>query len=286
MAADAAMTMSPLAERYAEECLKLSAAAASHVRVLRDVAYGTDPRQRLDIFLPRQTDLRDLPVLLFMHGGAWTHGTKDWCGFMAPPIARQPAILVSAGYRLIPIVSFPAPVLDASPPFADHRAHHRTWRVAAPAVRWRAFGRRSDRRIDGVTQGLVGTGRPVDGCDQGLLCLATTHNRRMINPAIAPDHVQPEPPDAIAADSPLAMATGATVPFFIAWGGRDDERLERTGRQMIAALTTTGCEVRSLVLPECDHFGVHLNTQHGDDPWVRQVCILMAADPGVVATGA
>jgi hypothetical protein len=34
----------------------------------------------MDIFLPQQPDLHDLPVLLFMHGGAWTHGTKNWCG--------------------------------------------------------------------------------------------------------------------------------------------------------------------------------------------------------------
>ena len=97
----AAATMSPPAERYAAECLKLSGEAASHVRVLRDVAYGTAPRQRLDIFLPRQPDLRDWPGLPFMHGGAWTHGTKDWCGFTAPPIVEQPAVFVSVGYRHI-----------------------------------------------------------------------------------------------------------------------------------------------------------------------------------------
>jgi acetyl esterase/lipase len=286
MTADAA-TMSPLAARYAEECLKLSAAAASHVRVLRDVAYGTDPRQRLDIFLPRRTDLRDLPVLLFMHGGAWTHGTKDWCGFMAPPIASLPAIFVSVGYRLIPAVAFPAPVLDCIAALrwiAEHIVEH-----GGSPHRLFVGGHSAGGQIaalmalrkDWLAQG----GLQMDAI-KGCFCLATTHNRRMINPAIAPDHVQPEPPDAIAADSPLAMATGATVPFFIAWGGRDDERLERTGRQMIAALTTTGCEVRSLVLPECDHFGVHLNTQHGDDAWVRQVCILMAADRSVQRTGA
>ena len=108
----AAARMSPAAERYAEECLKLSADAATHVRVLRNIAYGGDPRQRMDIFLPLDADLRALPVLLFMHGGAWTHGTKDWCGFMAPPIALLPAIFVSVGYRLIPHVSFPEPVMD------------------------------------------------------------------------------------------------------------------------------------------------------------------------------
>ena len=272
-----AATMSPLAERYAEECLKLSAEAARHVRVLRDVAYGTDPRQRIDIFLPRQPDLRDLPVLLFMHGGAWTHGTKDWCGFMAPPIARQPAIFVSAGYRLIPTVSFPAPVLDCIAALrwiAEHIAEyggspHRLF-VGGHSAGGQIAALMALRK-DWLTQG----GLPTDAI-KGCFCLATTHNRRMINPAIAPDHVQPEPPNAIASDSPLAMAAVATVPFFIAWGGLDDERLERTGRQMIAALTSAGCEVQSLVLPDCDHFSIHLNTQHGDDPWVRQVCTLMA----------
>ena len=66
------------------------------------------------------------------------------------------------------------------------------------------------------------------------------------------------------------------MPFFITWGGRDDERVDRTGRQMIDALTATGCTVQSLVLPECDHFSIHLNTQHADDLWVRQVRALMA----------
>jgi acetyl esterase/lipase len=70
--------MSPDAERYAEECLKLSGDATNRVRVLRDIAYGADPRQRVDIFLPQKTDLHDSPMLMFMHGGAWTHGTKDW----------------------------------------------------------------------------------------------------------------------------------------------------------------------------------------------------------------
>src|SRR6478752_6716207 len=38
--------MSPAAERYAEECLRLSADAGNRVRVLRDITYGSDPRQR------------------------------------------------------------------------------------------------------------------------------------------------------------------------------------------------------------------------------------------------
>jgi arylformamidase len=276
----AAPTMSPAAERYAEECLRLSADAENRVSVLRDIAYGSDPRQRMDIFLPQRPGLHDLPVLLFMHGGAWTHGTKDWCGFMAPPIVELPAIFISVGYRLIPAVSFSTPVMDCISALrwiADQIAEH-----GGSPHRLFVGGHSAGGQIAALMtlrkDWLAEGGLPADTI-KGCFCLATTFNRRMIRPDIAPNDVQPGSPTDVAPDSPLALAASATVPFFIAWGGRDDERLDRTGRQMIAALTATGCAVQSLVLPDCDHFSIHLNTQYGDDPWVRQVCKLMAATP-------
>ena len=219
--------MSPVAERYAEECLKLSGDAANQVRVRRDVAYGRDPRQCMDIFLPQQTDLHDLPVLMFTHGGAWTHGTKDWCSFMAPPLVQQPAIFISVGYRLIPAVPFPVPVLDCIAALRwifDHIAEHR-----GSAHRLFVGGHSAGGQIAALMSlhkdWLADGGLPPD-LIKGCFCLATTSNRRMIRPDVAPDHVQRGAATDIAPDSPLALAAGATVPFFIAWGGRDDERME------------------------------------------------------------
>ena len=269
--------MSSAAERYAEECLRRSADAAPQVRVLPDVPYGSDPRQRMDIYLPRHSGHRDLPVLLFMHGGAWTHGTKDWCGFMAPPIADIPAIFVSVGYRLVPSVAFPDPVHDCIAALrwiVDHSAQ-----LGGSPARVFVGGHSAGGQIaalmslrpDWLRQYGLST-EVIKGC----CCLAATFNRRNIDPAVAPGHEQPEPITAIAPDSPLAFAAGARVPFFIAWGARDDERVPRTGRQMIEALTATGCAVQSLVLPDCDHFDIHLNAGHRDDPWIQRVRSLMA----------
>jgi arylformamidase len=111
---------------------------------------------------------------------------------------------------------------------------------------------------------------------RAVFCISTTFNRRMVNPAAAPDHVPKEPFTAIAPDSPLAFAHQAHTPFLITWGGREDERLARTGVQMIEALTRAGCPVESHVFDECDHFDIHLNTRNRDDWWTSRIRARMA----------
>src|SRR5580704_13410235 len=104
--------MSPPAEAYAADILERSRQVATTTRVLLDVPYGDDFWQRIDIYLPAQPGLRDLPVLLFLHGGGWSNGYKEWMGFMAPCFTDLPAIFVSVGYRLLPDARFPAPLDD------------------------------------------------------------------------------------------------------------------------------------------------------------------------------
>ena len=45
-------------------------------RMLRDLVYGEDPRQRFDVYLPAQS-LQVAPVILLVHGGGWANGNKD-----------------------------------------------------------------------------------------------------------------------------------------------------------------------------------------------------------------
>ena len=94
--------MSERAEEYTATALKLTREVQRRSRVELDVAYGGTDEQRLDLYLPNGPASEPVPVLLFMHGGGWTHGYKEWAGFMAPAIVCLPAILVSVGYRLAP----------------------------------------------------------------------------------------------------------------------------------------------------------------------------------------
>jgi arylformamidase len=106
------------ADAYAEVSVRLSRLAAMTTRCVLDVPYGDHPEQRLDIYLPADPTLRDLPVFVNIHGGAWTHGFKEWMGLNAPPIVAVPAIYVSLGYRLAPHARFPAPFDDCLAAFA------------------------------------------------------------------------------------------------------------------------------------------------------------------------
>jgi arylformamidase len=65
-----------------------------------DVAYGPDPSQTLDIYLPATKGPHRLVV--FLHGGGWTHGSKGVGARIAPPIVGAGYALASVEYRKEP----------------------------------------------------------------------------------------------------------------------------------------------------------------------------------------
>lgn len=73
------------------------------VRLLRDVPYGKDGRQRMDIYLPRHT--ANAPVIFMVHGGGWRRGDKGMKTVVENKVARwvpRGFIFVSANYRMLP----------------------------------------------------------------------------------------------------------------------------------------------------------------------------------------
>lgn len=61
-----------------------AAGQAAAPAVARDIPYGPDPAQRLDLSLP---DASGFPTLIFVHGGSLTHGDKadeDYGAVCAP----------------------------------------------------------------------------------------------------------------------------------------------------------------------------------------------------------
>jgi acetyl esterase/lipase len=261
-----------LADRYGEVALDRSRAVAEKSRSHIDVPYGPNPWQTLDIYLPDDQAATNLPVLMFMHGGGWTNGYKEWCGFMAPPLVQHPAILISPEYRLMPEARYPEAILDV---------------VAAVGWIYRhiaAYGGSPDRIfVGGHSAGaMLAALLALDherlsdgGVDPAVIkaafCVSGTYHRDGMTGQMG--YYVPPGPMAVEARSPLALAHQAKCPFHFTWGGkeRQRERSERTNMLLISAIRDAGQSVDWFFDPQADHFTTHLDTGRNDSHWVSVV---------------
>jgi acetyl esterase/lipase len=94
----------------------------------RDVAYGPDPRHRLDLYLPKGgAGAHRRKTLVFIHGGGWQRGDKDRYRFLGRAYAKAGYVAVLINYRLYPQARFPAFVEDAARAIGWVRANVRRY---------------------------------------------------------------------------------------------------------------------------------------------------------------
>jgi acetyl esterase/lipase len=79
------------------------------------------PRQRLDLYLPAQASSNPLPLIVYIHGGAWRAGSKDDCpGRRLVPLGYAAA---SIEYRFSQDAPYPAQIEDCKAAIRWLRAH-------------------------------------------------------------------------------------------------------------------------------------------------------------------
>src|ERR1700760_1252389 len=100
----------------------LNLVAPRGYHVVRDLAYGADPRQKLDLYVPDKL-AGPAPVLLFFYGGSWTGGSKARYFAFGQAFASKGIITAGADYRLFPQVPSPAFVEDGAHAFAWLHTH-------------------------------------------------------------------------------------------------------------------------------------------------------------------
>ena len=78
-------------------------------------------KHRLDLFLPRGK--KDVPVIMWIHGGAWTQGDKSLYSGLGRRFAREGIAFAAISYRLSPKVKHPEHVKDCARAFAWLHSH-------------------------------------------------------------------------------------------------------------------------------------------------------------------
>ena len=221
-------------------------------RVAQDLAYGTDPRQRLDLYAP--TDGHAWPIVVFFHGGGWDSGSKDLYGWAAQALAAQGFLVAAPSYRLVPDVHFPAFVEDAAAATAQAQ------RLAA------------DYGGDPQQLGVVGHSAGAH------LALMIALDRHYMDQAGASDAIRATvglsgpyeflPFDVAASinafgqwprpdeTQPIHYARGDAPPVWLAHGVRDVTVHAEDSEHLSAAIQRAGGRAELTLYPELDHAGV------------------------------
>jgi acetyl esterase/lipase len=286
-------------DAYGRTALDLSRLVAMSTRCRLDVPYGEAPQQKLDIYLPRE-DGRNLPVLVYFHGGGFTHGYKEWMGLSAPQVVAAPAVFISVSYQLAPADQHPVHLLDCLQALAWVHRHAHDFGASADRI---FIGGHSAGAMLAAHLALRKDLYPRFGLPEDVVkaCFPTSGTYDMRDPQV---YGQPPPAKgarldphtadakavmaAIAANetlatelSAIAHVAGNRTPFLVMWAEKDSPMCKSTSSAFVLALQAQpGSASRAYMFALFDHFWIHLDQQRPGNLWARAVTAWMTGEPG------
>ncbi len=273
------------ADAYGETALRISRLVAMTTRCSLDIPYGNGAAHRLDIYMPADRKLKDLPVYISIHGGGWMFGYKEWMGVNAPPIIAAPAIYIAIEYSLAPQAKHPTQINDC---------------VAALAWVYKNVG-----RYGGDPNRIFVGGHSAGGHLSSLLtvrhdlrekaglprdvikaCFPYSGVYDMRDLVVYGQPASPGPADAMLTSpdqardaSPIVWLEGNETPFFITWGENDNILCRAEGPAFVVALQEQPGRVESHMFGSLDHFWVHLIQEDPENLWTKTLVAWMNGDP-------
>ncbi|HEY2413942.1 MAG TPA: alpha/beta hydrolase fold domain-containing protein [Pirellulaceae bacterium] len=103
------------------------------VRSIPDLPYAAtdNPKQRLDLYLPKSPKSdKPLPLVVFVHGGAWRVGDKRTSYFQVAPFLQSGDYAAACiSYRLVPEAIWPAQIYDCKAAIRWLRANAKDYNI-------------------------------------------------------------------------------------------------------------------------------------------------------------
>ena len=264
--------LNPRAQQYAEQATALGLASA--IEPALEKKYGGHAGQRFEVY-HASSDKRPLPVVIFVHGGAWMNGGLEWLRFMAPNVVALPAVFVAVTHRQAPEHRWPAQYEDIRDAVNVIVSECADW--GGDPARVVLAGHSSGGHLAAMVTLLRET-PPVAGC----MTISSALDLRFGD--VAED--SPEARvykyllnrrDEDADASPVCFVEGNQVPFHLTWGEQDYARIFFGAMPMVAALKSAGSPVDYSVISDADHFDTHLALADAGCDWYRQLRKLISA---------
>lgn len=207
-------------------------------QVERDLSYGPQPRQRLDVYRPRgglAEQPAPRPIIIFWHGGRWSYGEPAQYRFVASQLTRMGYTAVLPAYRLYPAAQWQAFAQDAAAGLewvcqratALGGAEDSVFVMGHSAGAWLA----AMAALRGTTScrpaGFIGLAGPYD-----FLPLEADDLKQMFGPPAQRERTQPV--NLVSPDAP---------PMLLVHGLRDDTVKPVNSRSLAASARAAGVPV-------------------------------------------
>lgn len=237
------------------------------VDVLRDISFGPHERQCYDVYLPRDA-ARPLPVVVFLHPGAWSRRDKRAVRTMF--VLEHGFALVSIGYRLAQHAPFPAQIQDVNAGIGHLLDHTDSYGI--DASRLVIAGTSAGAHLGSLVAlaGGVPAFNPIPDLNPcGVVAIYGAYDMPSMiagQDQIETDHTGPDAPlslliggdpaqnpDALVAMSPQTYVRPDAPPFYILHGTEDHVLPWSQSAEFAAALVRAGVAVTFETVPGAGH---------------------------------
>jgi acetyl esterase/lipase len=242
---------------------------------------GGHARQRLDLYVPAKADT-PLPVIVWVHGGAWMAGSKDGGGPGLPFVAKGYAV-ASINYRLSQHAVFPAQIEDCKAAIRWLRANARMYNLNPDRIGvWGASAGGHLVALLGTSGGIEDLEGTDGNTDQSSRVQAVvdffgpTDFLQMDAHAVPGAGVKHDPPaspesrliggaiqenvDKVGRANPIKYAAKAAPPFLIVHGDQDPLVPCHQSELLYEALKRVRCDVTFYKIAGAGHGGSEFNT--------------------------
>lgn len=223
-----------------------------------NAAYGSLPRQKLDVYRPHGV-APGASIVIFFYGGDWQRGYKGGYRFVAQALASRGFIAVLPDYRLYPDVTFPAFVNDAA--LAVRWVHDHAREIGGDPSHIYLMGHSAGAHIvalltlDKEYLNDVGLHRDAIRATVGLSgpydFMPPLEDRGVFGMSLA--STQPDP-----RIEPINFVDGKEPPMLLIQGEKDTTVNPSNAINLAARIREAGGSIKLILYPKADHVGVVL----------------------------
>ena len=235
-----------------------------------DVAYGPGEDEKLDVF---PAAAPGSPMVVYMHGGAWTRSDKANESFMAEAFVGAGAAFVAANFGLCPKVTLDEMI-----------------RQAREAVAWSCENAQDFNADPGR---LYIAGHSSGGHVGGMMAVTdwTAHNlpRTLVKGALLCSGMYDLAPVRLSArndylhldeaaearNSAMRHIPADGCPLIVGYGGGEQTEFRRQSRAFAAAWRDAGLEVEEFDMPGVNHFQLRRHFNDPNSPILTAMLALM-----------